>query len=138
MSQVNFYCRGCPYVFRVFGDDEEIRELTERWYECPACKKRLESGFGKPPGVLYSSDDLSPKEFLDYVNGLGLPDETVTHVEPVMAMLKSSPIEQVKAHERDERLIIQWVRLENGVTLHFAATGHGATIYKATRRKRCQ
>lgn len=129
---VFYRCPSCGFEARVSGKTRELEFLVNQKHDCPICVAGLNR-------VSLSSarkaESFSFQEFYSAVNGLGLPNETVTHIEPVVAMLKACQIIDVDASEVDERCIIHSVTLDNGVTLHMAASGHGAAVYKATRRK---
>jgi len=123
----------CAFGVHVSGSARELEILMGQQHVCPKCKRVLKSsttftGYDKREVL-----KLGFKEFYGAVNGMGLPDETVTHKEPVVAMLRACQIVGVDADEVAGRCIINSVTLDNGVTLHFAASGYGAAVFKATR-----
>ena len=81
--------------------------------------------------------ELTSDEFWTASNGFGLPDEIVVGVESVQAMLLAHKVVAVDLEETDtKRAEVKNIKLDNGVTLHFAASGGGAVIFKATREKK--
>lgn len=127
----------CGFSAKVSLEPDEANTLSALGAECPLCGESLHKRSLHTAGHDYR--ELTFKEFVYATNGLGLPEEIVTHLEPIVGMLESSKIVKVKAEEFDDRCVIKSVTLSNGVTLHFAASGNGAVVYKATRRnKKCQ
>lgn len=140
MTYVYYHCNGCQFLAKVVGTWSEILDLTKfaenetyrSLYVCPLCGQHQLIGLAhKPPGG--AVQDLTFEEFSNAIKGLGLPEETVTHIEPVVAMLKSCRVVDVKATEVDNRCVLSQLTLSNGITLHLAASGNGAVVYKATR-----
>ena len=133
MTYMYYVCSKCNFYVRVTGCIDELDDLARKEYSCPECDVRLEVNGKRLPGRTFVV--LTKSQFISAINGMGLPSETVTHVEPIVAMLKSSRVVDVKAFERDGRCFIHEISLDNGVTLHLAASGYGAVVYKATRGK---
>jgi len=134
-----YFCTNdeCKFCAKVSLEPGEANTLSALGTECPLCGDSLRKRSLYTDGYDYRG--LTFKEFIYATNGLGLPEEIVTHVEPIVGMLESSKIVKVKAEEFDDRCVIKSVTLNNGITLHFAASGNGAVVYKATRRnKKCQ
>lgn len=114
------------------GKEEQLDLLTSEGRSCPSCGCQLVI---RTSISNRSARRFTFQEFYSAVNGLGLPNETVTHKEPVIAMLLAHRVVAVEAREIDERCIIDSITLDNGVTFHMAASGYGAAVYKAIRRK---
>lgn len=123
----------CAFGVHVSGTADELNILMKQEHICPKCKRVLKYS---PTFTGYDKREVMKmgfKEFYGAVNGMGLPNETVTHKEPVVAMLRACQIVDVDAEEVEGRCIINRLTLDNGVTLHFAASGYGAAVFKATR-----
>ena len=123
----------CEFSAHVSGSPTELDILMSQEHVCPKCKRILKNSNTFTGYYKRKVLKLGFKEFYGAVNGMGLPEETVTHKEPVVAMLRACQIINVDADEVDGRCIINSVTLDNGVTLHFAASGYGAAVFKATR-----
>lgn len=128
-----YQCKHCGFGARVSGERKDIEFLVHEEHHCPVCECGIQRTTASSMWNM-TVKRLTFQEFYNAVNGMGLPNETVTHKEPVVAMLMACKIESVDASEVEERCIINSVTLDNGVTLHFAASGYGAAVYKATRR----
>lgn len=132
--QLFYTCNDCKRSIKVSGDYDHLQMLCKDSYACPWCES---SSFrcskfrpGHSPTV-----DMEWEEFFKTVNGAGLPDEIVTQVETVVAMLRAHKIIDVEARQMYDRCIVDSIDLDNGVRLHFASSGYGAVVYKMTRKE---
>lgn len=125
----------CDFSAKVSGLPYEMSKLIRYGQYCPQCNEPME---------LLPSDanveDFSPKYELSYsqyfaaVNHLGLPQEVVSCKEVVSSMLLAHKVVEVDIEEKFDRCVVNSLTLDDGVTFHFAASGMGAVIFKATRR----
>lgn len=76
---------------------------------------------------------ITASELYKAVHGVGLPDEIVKDAIVVESLLKANLIDAVKTEERNGRVYIHEIALDNGVSLHLAAGSAGAVVFKITK-----
>lgn len=129
-------CAGCRELFQLEGEHEPLEDdLRRGTVKCPLCFQLAVSmtsfTMGEPVG-----HQLTAQQFWMATNGFGMPDEIVTEPEAVEAMLLAHKIKKVKLHHSaSRRVVVEELELDNGITLHFTASGEGAVIFKSTRTK---
>lgn len=123
----------CGFSAHVSGSRTELDILMGQQHLCPHCNSTLIASTTFQGHGNRNVKKLVFKEFYNAVNGMGFPNETVTHKEPVIAMLKACRVVDVDADEVDGRCIVNSITLDNGVTFYLAASGYGAAVFKATR-----
>lgn len=135
MQLIGFRCPRCDALFEIRDERSEqwcVEGMLRERHSCPLCAKGVlrptldRGGTGK---LL----ELTPKEMLDYFNGLGLPEEQATP-EIVEELLNSNKVvgADLSVVMNAGRCVVERLRLDNGKVLHFAASGDGAMIYKVT------
>lgn len=78
---------------------------------------------------------ITGKQLYQAVNGMGLPDESPTNLESVVAMLIAHPIKSVGAEEVGGKVYLHELHLSNGVTVHLSSGHKGAQVLKLTKGK---
>lgn len=129
-------CSSCQGTFKLEGEHEALdADLANGAVACPLCSEWSASAVTVRMGDA-AKHHLTKQEFWAASNGFGMPDEVVTELEFVEAMLLAHKIVSVKLrHSASKRVIVDALILENGITLHFTASGDGAVIFKSTRTK---
>jgi hypothetical protein len=134
MSILYFKCSECDFYTEVPVDDKSKKLLVSgETLKCCVCDNAL-------IGSRIPFDDggkpihLSFGDFYKAVNGLGLPIQSVTSKEPIVAMLLAHKIVDVDITDAGDRCVINSISLDNGAVLHMAASGFGAAVFKVTRR----
>jgi hypothetical protein len=140
-----FVCKDCLTGLRVSGSDAEVRTLlVPPWYPhdypCPNCEGKM-SYVG--PNVASESlaklniHNVTALEAFPLFYGLGLPEErdcgeTAVRGALVGSVVQSVEVTQVRGHNR---AVIHSITLSNGLTLHMAASGEGAVVYRIASRR---
>jgi hypothetical protein len=129
-------CTTCRAIFQLEGQHDPLEgDLREGPVKCPFC---LQTSI-VPTAVRDLGScphELTAEQFWQATHGFGLPDEIVTEPETVHAMLLAHRIVDTRLLKAPSgRVIIDSVLLDNGITLHFTASGGGAVIFKSTRTK---
>jgi len=131
-------CHSCDAKFDLRGDHEPLEEDVKKGaVKCPMCfdySVVLTSVKNKLKGQVPT--ELTKQQFWAATHGFGLPDELVTEPEVVEAMLLAHRVKKVNlAKTVSGHVVIYELGLDNGITLHFTASGAGAVIFKSTRTK---
>lgn len=133
----------CGTAIRVMGDALEINELvgpsSEFWpdkYICPTCEFPAAGVMEHDIDVrsLPKLRDLEAQEFFQALNGMGLPEEQECTIDAVTQALITSRVVRVVGHSitNSKRFALEWLELEDGRRMYFAAGTHGATVYRLT------
>jgi len=131
----------CQARFRVLGDPLEVATLvgqeSEFWrsgYRCPVCEAKCECVSENEVNVasLGPVRDLEAAEMFQALHGVGLPEELVCTQKSVTDLLLQHRVVRVGGHEvrNTSRYCIEWLDLESGHRIFFAASSHGALIYR--------
>lgn len=129
--KATFTCAACLKGFRVHGNKELLKKCVEVEARCPHCDTQLEVGYSSKSR---EHIELDVGDFWRAVHGFGLPDEVVAGHEAIEALLLTHRVAAVDANKtRTGRVEIRSLTLANGVKLHFASSGEGAVIFKATK-----
>ena len=129
-------CPECHEQFQLAGEHEALmNDLNKGPVKCPVCfSVSVVPTTLKKTGQLVV--ELTAQQFWVATNGFGMPDEMVTEPEAIEAMLLAHKIKKVKLHHSaSRRVVVDELELDNGITLHFTASGEGAVIFKLTRTK---
>lgn len=142
-----FTCSSCMLVVRIMGDAQQVSFLVGEgsafWpdkYVCPRCAHRvLATPLDKtPPELLAASDvlHLEAEEMYAALNGLGLPEERVATKTAVENALFNHRVVKVggETSPGTNRCKIDWLELDDGTRLFFAAGGRGAVVYRVRKR----
>lgn len=144
-GQLFILCKLCAFGVRVVGDNQSIQDLLgakspcEGKYNCPSCGSACMSSPYVDNAVLREKDvrDLEPLEAYLLFEGMGYPEERDCVAEVVKDELLTKRIVKVvsvTAHGTT-RAIIDHLVLEDGTTLFFSGSAHGAIIYRIRRPK---
>lgn len=129
--RLTMHCLKCEKAFLVHGDEDLLKKCVETEASCPHCETDLAMGRGSSN---YEGVELDVADFWRAVHGFGLPDEVVAGHEAVEALLLAHKVTAVDVNKTvTGRVEIRSLTLANGVKLHFAASGAGAVIFKATK-----
>jgi len=129
-------CPECHEQFQLIGEHEALlNDLNRGPVKCPVC-----FSVSVVPTTIRKTGqpiaELTAQQFWTATNGFGMPDEIVTEPETIEAMLLAHRIKGVKLHHTvSRRVVVSELELDNGITLHFTASGEGAVIFKSTRTK---
>lgn len=139
-------CGTCLLVVRVMGDTQQVSflvgEQSPFWpdkYKCPRCDGlALATTLDKaPPELLVSSGVifLEAEELFAALNGLGLPEERKASKDVVEKLLKEQRVVRVGGENfpTTTRCRVDWLDLDDGTRLFFAAGGRGAVVYRVRR-----
>lgn len=140
-------CGSCLLVVRVLGDRDQVDFLVGEksgfWpdrYRCPRCDNRaLATTLDRTPPELLAKDGilhLEAEELFAALNGLGLPEERIATKEVVEQLLLEHRVVRVggSTSARTSRCQVDWLDLDDGTRLFFAAGGRGAVIYRVRKR----
>lgn len=136
-------CSNCMHAIRVTGEDDEtnflVGEKSEFWpdkftcYHCfCTCSGVLETE--ATPEVLRALDivELNPQEAYAAIQGLGLPKEKECRFEMIARLFKEHPVKAVRGQDitGTSRCAIYDMELNDGTRVYFAASTHGAIVYR--------
>lgn len=147
-----FGCDSCFTVVKVDGEWEDVANLImhhARWdsgWPCinSVCQSKLgllskgltNSLKGAREAGLINEIRLNAVEFFRALCGFGTPEEIGIEPESIRAFLLSTQVTDMLVKRAPSgRTILDRLDLDNGVSLHLAASPHGAMIYKITRRR---
>lgn len=141
-----FICtsRSCLAAFRAIGEVGEAESLLSetQWptgYKCPSCGQPLLRGEEQEidPATLAALEirTLEVQELFRALSGVGLPEERQCSLKEVQELLREQPIRKVTGHDirGSEHCCLEWLELWDGTKVYFAASSHGAIIYRIVR-----
>lgn len=131
----------CQARFRVLGDPAEVATLvgdqSEFWpdrYVCPLCEGRAQcvSEAEIDVSTLGPVRDLEAMEMFQALNGVGLPEEMNCTQKNVAELLLHHRVVRIGGHDvrNTPRYALEWMDLDSGHRLFFAASSHGALVYR--------
>jgi hypothetical protein len=135
---IKYECDVCGLSYDVSRMDKELHLLSIRM-PCP--------GFECNGGVQVVNETAEPPKKLtarvlyEACMGRGFPEERYCSPEALEKLLVNSHITSVQLKEvavDEDRSIIESMTVDTGdykITLHFAMSNHGATIYKAIKEE---
>lgn len=132
--RARYRCQACGHTSKhVTASLKEIKYKLRKLFDCPECGETKAFERQAVSSLHPVDHSITADQFMFYVEGLADPGEVVTQQEPVVAMLLAHMVVEVDAESTDDRCVINSLTLNNGVKLHFAASGKGAVVWKATR-----
>jgi hypothetical protein len=130
-----FTCFACSHDFRVIGDEELLRKCVSVDPKCPHCEGALKLGSAMVERG-HTTTELAVGDFWSAIHGFGLPEEVVAGPEAIEAMLLAHMVVEADVKKTTTgRVEIRSLTLNNGVKMHFAASGEGAVIFKSTKEE---
>lgn len=134
-------CEECKAALRVSpgeppGECEALLGPGSEWhpdkYPCFRCGKKTSITEPSDVGPDVEVHDVSPKEALAALNGLGLPAERDCTAEAVRMLLPGKKISRVAVSQirNSHRCVIDHIELEDGTRVYFGASPPGAIIYR--------
>ena len=78
---------------------------------------------------------LEAQEMFRALSGVGLPEERQCKLKDIHDLLREQPIRKVAGHDirGSEHCCLEWLELWDGTKVYFAASSHGAIIYRIVR-----
>ena len=142
MKFIGFLCASCDTLFKLDFDKESphiVESIFRSKGTCPRCKEGLLSITGYDKKFSHKVD-VTAEDLWKAIHGLGLPGEEAG-VDSVEHILKTYKVDSfsILSSNRSERCIINSItfRKEDDVkTIHFAASGEGAAVFKVTTEEK--
>lgn len=138
-------CTHCYTVVRVIGEPDLVNSLvgvnSEFWpdrYTCVTCSKNclgvVEAEADAGDLVRMKVRDLTPNEMYAAQLGLGTPDEMQCDAATVRGLLGQG-IKRVFGQDirGTTRFCLVALEVQDGTTLHFGASPHGAVVFRISR-----
>lgn len=125
-----FICTACPFGVKVTDDSPLLDGIS---VTCPDCGSDCASGTFADGSVISAKRvrSLTSYELYLLTEGMGFPEERDCVAELVVEEL-SKPIKRIVASTvpGTTRTVIDTIQLEDGTTLFFSGSAHGAIVYR--------
>ena len=134
LSVAGFCCDRCAVLFSIDdpGQDQgRLERLLSSEPNCPMCFDHVLRPTTIAQGYKITLT-LSAEQLWLASNGAGLPEQRAGKDRLEKIIYGSRIVEADLVEHTYGRCVIEWLRLDNGMTLHFALSGSGPTIYKVT------
>lgn len=82
---------------------------------------------------LKQSMNLTGKQLYQAIMGMGLPDEVPRTPDTIDSILRANKVSSTSIEERDGKMYLHELHLENGYVVHLASGLKGAQVLKITK-----